>query len=338
MYLQGQQNFSYLECVLMIDIMFENDGEQHQIALQEGESVLEGIVRSGHDVPNSCRAGVCQSCKMMTDDAVPPIAQKGLKSTHKEQGYFLSCCCHPSESMRIKLAPAAQQFQTIVLSKKIVSDEVLILHISKEFDYRPGQFISLQSSDGESRCYSIASHNKLHEYIELHVRIYEQGQVSSWLAKDLQVGDDLTVVGATGECFYVAEDQQKPLFLCGIGTGFAPLYGILKDALYQGHQGPIHMLLGAKTDDGFYYNEWLSCLRSSQVSIHQVALSINDARNKHSFKADIYRYAQKFVPDFANAQVYLCGAETFVQKMRKVCFLAGTPMQSIAADAFVQSR
>ena len=322
----------------MVDIVFENDGEQHQIALQEGESVLEGIVRSGHDVPNSCRSGVCQSCKMMTDDGVPAIAQKGLKNTHKEQGYFLSCCCHPSESMRIKLAPAPQQFQTKVLAKKLASEDVLVLHISKEFDYRPGQFISLQSAAGELRCYSIASHNTLHDYIELLVRVYEQGQVSSWLAKGLQVGDDLTVLAATGECFYLVEDQQKPLFLCGIGTGFAPLYGILQDALFQGHQGPIHVLLGAKTDDGFYYQEFLDSLRSDQVTIHQVALSIDEVGNKYSFEADIYRYAQKFVPDFINAQVYLCGAETFVQKMRKVCFLAGTPMQSIASDAFIQSR
>ena len=322
----------------MIDIMFENDGEQYQIALQEGESILEGVVRSGHDVPNSCRSGVCQSCKMMTDDNVPAVAQKGLKNTHKEQGYFLSCCCHPSESMRIKLAPAPQRFLSKVLSKKRVSEDVLILRISKEFDYRPGQFISVQTSEGELRCYSIASHNELHDYIELHVRIYEQGQVSSWLSKKLQIGDELTILTATGECFYLAEDRLKPLFLCGIGTGFAPLYGILQDALYHGHQGPIHMLLGAKTDDGFYYNKWLDTLRSSQVSIHQVALSINKAENKYCFEADIYRYAQKFVPDFVKAQVYLCGAETFVQKMRKVCFLAGTPMQSIAADAFVQSR
>ena len=162
-----------------------------------------------------------------------------------------------------------------------------------------------QSSAGELRCYSIASHNELNDYIELHVRIYEQGQVSSWLSKDLQVGDNLTVFAATGECFYSMEDQHKPLFLSGIGTGFAPLYGILKDALYQGHQGPIHMLLGAKTDEGFYYKEWLDSLRSPQISIHLVALSINDVGNKYSFEADIYHYAQKYLPDFANAQVYL---------------------------------
>ena len=322
----------------MIDILFENEGKLHEIELLEGETVLDGIVREGHNVPNSCRAGVCQSCKMMTEDTVPPQAQKGLKNSHKEQGYFLSCRCYPDEEMRIKLAPAPQKYTANVLSKKILKGNVIILHITKEFDYRPGQFISVQNSEGDLRCYSIASHNHLNDYIELHVKVYSDGQVSSWLHNHLQVGDELTILSAIGDCFYHAKDKMQPLFLSGIGTGFAPLYGILQDALFQGHLGPIHVLLGAKTDDGFYYNELLDKLRSKQVTIHQVALNKNDIGNTFSFEADIYRYAEKFVPDFKNAQVFLCGADSFVQKMRKVCFLAGTSMQNISSDAFAQSR
>lgn len=320
----------------MAEIVFENNGERHEVASQDGESVLDTLLRSGHAVPNSCRSGVCQSCKMITTDNVPNSAQKGLKNTLKEQGYFLSCCCHPDDDMTIKLAPAPKEYQAKVVRKKVFHDDILILHLSKEFDYRPGQFINIRNSAGEQRSYSIASHNEMHDYIELHIRVYEDGLISSWLKNDLKLGHEITVLDALGDCFYAVEDKRKPLFLSGIGTGFAPLYGILQDAIHQQHQGPIHVLLGAKTDDGFYYNDLLEDLRSSQVSIHQVALSINDLNNKYSFEADIYRYAQRFVPDFANAQVFLCGAETFVQKMRKVCFLGGTPMQNIAADAFIQ--
>ena len=322
----------------MTHIIFKHSGEQHQIALQKGETVLEGIVRSGHSVPNSCRSGVCQSCKMVSDGDIPAGAQKGLKNTQQQQGYFLSCCCRPSEDMVVKLAPAPREYQASVITKQALSDDVLILRISKEFDYRPGQFINIVNPIGESRCYSIASHNKLNHYIELHVRVIEGGAVSHWLNNDLKVGDSVTILAAIGDCFYSVEDKEKPLFLCGIGTGFAPLYGILQDAIFQGHTGQIHVLLGAKTGEGFYYSDILPSLHSPQVLIHQVALALNDKGNGSCFQADIYRYAENFVPDFSQAQVYLCGAETFVQKMRKVCFMAGTPMGNISSDAFIQAK
>ena len=322
----------------MTHIIFEHSGEQHEIALQDGESVLEGIVRSGYSVPNSCRSGVCQNCKMISEDDIPTSAKKGLKRTQQEQGYFLSCCCHPKESMVVKLAPAPKEYQATVITKQFLSDDVLILRVSKEFDYRPGQFISIKNPIGESRCYSIASHNELNHYIELHVRVIEGGAVSHWLNNDLRVSDSVTIMDALGDCFYSVEDKENPLFLCGIGTGFAPLYGILQDALFHGHKGKIHVLLGAKTGDGFYYSGLLPKLRSSQVLIHQVALNLDEKDNRSCFQADIYRYAEKFVPDFSQSQVYLCGAETFVQKMRKVCFMAGTPMQNIASDAFIQAK
>ena len=157
----------------MTHITFEQDGVEHKIALQKGESVLEGIVRSGHSVPNSCRSGVCQSCKMISDGDIPPSAQKGLKSSQKKQGYFLSCCCRPSDDMLVKLAPSAKEYQARVITKQRLSADVLILRLSKEFDYRPGQFINVKNPIGETRCYSIASHTELHHYIELHVRVIE---------------------------------------------------------------------------------------------------------------------------------------------------------------------
>ncbi|MFP2932974.1 2Fe-2S iron-sulfur cluster-binding protein [Pyxidicoccus sp. 3LG] len=43
--------------------------------LEPGESVLDGLLRQGVSVPNSCRAGACQSCLMKAVGGVIPDAR-----------------------------------------------------------------------------------------------------------------------------------------------------------------------------------------------------------------------------------------------------------------------
>lgn len=318
----------------MTNIIFEGS----EISLSNDETVLNALTRSGFNIPNSCNAGVCQSCIMHGEGQIPSEAQKGLKQAQKELGQFLSCCCQPTSTLKVSLAPTAEKYAATVLTKTYLTDDVLMLRLSKEFDYRAGQFLTLFNTDGEGRCYSFASHAETDNFIELHIRIVSGGLVSEWVEKHLQVGETVQISAPRGECFYTSEDKDQPLFLCGIGTGFAPLYGILRDALHQGHRGKIYFLVGAKTGDGFYYHSILPSLRNKQVMIHQVALELGNPNLIHCFQANIYDYAKSFMPDMKGAKVYLCGAESFVMKMKKQCFLSGVNMKDIHADAFIHAK
>ena len=54
-------------------------------------SLLEALLAQGCEIPNSCRAGACQSCLMQaTKGEIPVQAQAGLKETLKAQGYLLA--------------------------------------------------------------------------------------------------------------------------------------------------------------------------------------------------------------------------------------------------------
>jgi NAD(P)H-flavin reductase len=122
--------------------------------------------------------------------------------------------------------------------------------------------------------------------------------------------------------------------LAAIGTGLAPIYGIARQALSGGHQTPIHLLVGARNRAGFYLVEELQALAQQydNLTVHFIC---QDAAPDFALQDDIYSYYKQQFADLKNWHVYLCGAESFVKKMRKQSFLAGAAMSDISADSFL---
>ena len=87
--------------------------------------------------------------------------------------------------------------------------------------------------------------------------------MSGWFHDDAHIGERVSVLGPSGDCFYVPGKEEQPLLLVGTGTGLAPLYGILRDALRHGHRGPIHLFHGALHKGGLYLVEELRRLVDS---------------------------------------------------------------------------
>ncbi|WP_087504043.1 2Fe-2S iron-sulfur cluster-binding protein [Neiella marina] len=309
-----------------------------EVALQDGESVLDGLLRAGHSVPYGCRGGSCQSCMMQcTGGTVPSASQQGLTAAQQELGYFLACSCHPSESMSVALKPAAEKIIAPVIDKSQLTANVVRLRIKAQLDYRAGQFINLFRNGAVSRSYSLASVIGVDDYIELHIKRVEGGKLSPWAYDDLCVGDEVAIEGPNGQCFYTPSDADQPLLLAGLGTGLAPLYGIVRDALVNHqHQGQIQLVVGGKHSEQLYLFDELKALSDSHPNLN-VSFVAQQSTNAAVTEADIYQYCKELVPDGKGYKVFLCGAESFVKKMKKQCFLAGTNMADIAADAFVAS-
>lgn len=315
------------------------DSETVEVQLDDGETVLNGLLRNGVDVPYGCRTGVCQSCLMQCSDRdVPAMAQKGLREVQKQQGYFLSCCCEPTSSMVVSLSGLFKKESATVLEKTSLSPNIVRLRLRKAFCYRPGQYATLWKDSETARTYSLASHPTMHDYLEFHVRVYPDGVFSEWVKHDLEVGDTIDVQGPMGECYYLAEDRQQPLFLSGIGTGLAPLFGIIQDALKRGHAGRILLLLGARTQENLYYQKELDILQR-EYSNFEVKYSVqelpSDLYANYGRSSDVYATAKMLVPDLSGYKVFLAGGEGFVRKMKKQCFLANANMGDIMADTFL---
>lgn len=310
---------------------------------REQETVLECLERHGVSIPSSCRSGVCQTCLMRAlEGAVPATAQQGLKDTLQAQSYFLACVCRPQGDLTVALAgdDVTHRIPATVVGKDALAPEIVRLRLSTAaaFDYHPGQFINLARPGGLVRSYSLASHPAQDgALLELHVRHIPGGQMSGWICDDVRPGQAVTVEGPLGDCYYLPGAPEQGMLLIGTGTGLAPLWGIVRDALAQGHTGPIHLYHGSYQASGLYLVEELRALaRRHENFFYTPCVDEGEAGSIFSIgRAD--QLALAALPQLKGWRVYLCGHPEMVASVKKKAFLAGASLSDIYADPFVYS-
>ncbi|MBX7083313.1 MAG: 2Fe-2S iron-sulfur cluster binding domain-containing protein [Nannocystaceae bacterium] len=315
--------------------------------LAAGESVLDGLARHGVTLPSSCRAGACQSCLVRAVAGTPPpAAQQGLREGLRRQGYFLACCARPQEDLELAEGDADLDVEaTVTVLDRLAPDVVRVgLRPARSLGHRAGQFVTVTPPGGPSRAYSIASASDAPE-LELHVRAIPGGAVSGWLAERARVGDRVTLRGPAGECFYVAGRAEQPLLLAGTGTGIAPLFGLLQDALREGHRGRIVVVHGSVAREGQYLETSLAALAAAhaQLEVHHAVLQGEPgcAPGAHArcsvWGGSIASVVASVVPSPKGFNITLCGDPSVVAGMRRALFLAGAALTEIRADAFLPS-
>lgn len=313
-----------------------------------GYSVLDTLLEHGQEVPNNCRAGACQSCIMqVTKGKVPELAQKGLKDSHKAKGLFLACSCQPQEDIDICL-PDTEQLRTLASVSHIrkLSDDVVELEIktAEPIEYHAGQYVTLWRDEQLGRSYSLVSLTQSNKNLLFHIKLIPGGKFSGWVHKELSIGDTIFVQSPVGDCFYTQGKIEQNLLLAGTGTGLAPLYGIMQDALQSGHTGEIHLFHGALAFSGLYFHDKLSRLEQEHANFQYHPCVLNtDALNSETnipnsiIEGDISEIVLEVIPKPQGWKIFLCGDPELVNKLRKQIFLAGCNMKDIYADAFIYS-
>ncbi|HLK60403.1 MAG TPA: FAD-binding oxidoreductase [Chthonomonadaceae bacterium] len=307
----------------------------------ENETVLDCLTRQGETIPSSCRSGVCQTCLMRAVSGTPPPkSQESLKPTLTAQHYFLPCICTPTGDLQIAL-PADDIVQrtaaTLVARERLNHDIVrLLLQSQQDFDFRAGQFAHLSRPDGLIRSYSLAGLPHTDGLIEFHVRRLPGGAMSTWLHEEVAVGETVQVTGPSGNCFYTPDNPDQGLLLIGTGSGLAPLWGILQDALRQGHRGPIHLYHGSWNPAGLYLVNELRQLAARHPNfIYTPCVDAEAGSGDTLGRADLV--ALGALANLKGWRVFLCGHPEMVRNARKKAFLMGASMKDIYADPFVLS-
>lgn len=77
---------------------------QRSFRLEQGESLLEGLIRTGHAIEFQCREGYCGSCRMRVHGEFSYVR---VPLAYTAPGEILACCAIPKTDIFLNIDLAA---------------------------------------------------------------------------------------------------------------------------------------------------------------------------------------------------------------------------------------
>jgi NAD(P)H-flavin reductase len=163
--------------------------------------------------------------------------------------------------------------------------------------------------------------------------------MSTWFHDQATPGDRLKISGPRGDCFYAADvDAHETLILAGTGTGIAPLYALLREALNAGHKGQIWLYHGGLSEDRLYLVAELTELANTYHQVHYLPCVLKGSDSSQFRHGNLNELVLSDLTQSQPNRAYLCGDPDLVYDLRKKLFLAGLALQKIQADAFIGTK
>jgi CDP-4-dehydro-6-deoxyglucose reductase, E3 len=321
---------------------------QRKLTLAPHESVLDCLLRHGEALPYACKAGMCQACIVRAVDCeASEESSKWIKPALQQKGYTLACKWFPDHDVSAApplladFALAATISELTPLNAHVLKVVLAVAEPRRVVGFNAGQYVTATNPHGCARAYSLANDFQTDNCLELHVARTSHGEWSGWLFNQAKLGDTLYLNGPHGTCYYDRpEDSDAPLLLAGTGTGLAPLLGIVRTALQQGHSADIHLYHGGRSREQLYLSDLLQQLANRHSNFHYHPC-VKEADS--STDADLLvGKLEQVVATHANAaqlrhsRVFLSGAPDFVHSLRKKLFLQGARAEHIHCDPFTE--
>lgn len=289
-----------------------------------GSNLLDSLNQAGIAVPYSCRAGSCHACLVRCIKGEPADAlPEALDSGKRLQGWRLACQCRVMDDLAVQtFDPLRDGSPARVSGCEWLSPTVLRLRLEPEraLRYRAGQHLVLWTASGVARPYSLASLPGEDPYLEFHLDCRQPGAFID-AARQLKIGDSIGLGELRGGALQYDPDwQERPLLLLAAGTGLGPLWGVLREALRQEHQGPIRLVHLARDESEHYLRDELTGL-AAQVQLVT-------SQDLATTLADLRLLSRR-------SMALVCGSPNSVDDFAKRLYLAGLPRNQVLADVFV---
>jgi ferredoxin-NADP reductase len=188
--------------------------------------------------------------------------------------------------------------------------------------------VRLTAEDGyqTQRSYSIASAPE-DEHLVLTVERLDDGEVSPYLTKTVQPGDELELRGPVGGYFVWEESLGGPLLLVGGGSGVVPLRAMLRYHRAVGSDLPVRLLYSARTQADLIYQRELS------------GFDITITLTREHWAGRTGRVDRELLEEVAwpatdHPLVYVCGPTGFVEAVATALVALGHDPSRVRTERF----
>src|SRR6185437_7361900 len=304
-----------------VRVRFEPLGEE--IDCEAGETVLDAAFRHGFNLAHGCREGQCSACKCYLLDGEVELKRYSnfaLSDAERSNGYALMCRAIPESDVTIELlhydpdnyrleTPIGEVSATVTEVTELTSEIVSVtLAVPREFTWAPGQYVDVHAA-GVTRSFSIA--NLAGDgSLELIVRRYPGGRLSSRLGSEIVAGTELRLTGPYGTLHLRC--AERPIVMIAGGSGIGPVLALLRELSADGGAGKARLFFAAR--EPFLLDE----LR---------ALGCTPTIFDRGSMAEIVQVDR-------DAEVYMCGPPGLLDDAEAVVTGAGVDPDRIHADRF----
>ncbi len=319
---------------------------EHQFYVESNETVLDAALRQGINLRYGCRNGACGSCKgkVLAGDLHYEDDPIALSDDDKEENLALFCAAMPDSDLVIEVdeidLDSAIEIKTLpcrVQEMNLLSDDVMQLFIklpaSERLQFLPGQYIDILLEDGRHRSFSIANAPHNDEFLELHIRLVDNGLFTPKVFNSMQAKDLMRIEGPHGS-FFFHEDSDRDIILVAGGTGFAPIKSIIEHLIEEQITRTVHLYWGARTKADLYLNELSEKWIASNKNIHYTpVLSDEDA----AWSGKTGYVHQAVLDDFNNLEpfdIYTCGPPAMIIAAKEEFQTKGMNPASFYYDSF----
>lgn len=186
--------------------------------------------------------------------------------------------------------------------------------------------VRLTAEDGYTaqRSYSLAAPAD-GDVIELTVQLVADGEVSPYLAGDMQVGDALEVRGPLGGWFVWRPTQPEPVLLLAGGSGIVPLRAMRR----SGPAAPFRLLYSTRSPADVIYADELT---GDDVAILYTRDAPTDS-SRPPHRIDAADLALGW-PAEREPTCYVCGPTPFVEAAANLLIRAGHHPDRIRTERF----
>ena len=216
----------------------------------------------------------------------------------------------------------------------------------KDLRYREGQYLAMRAMlDGEDvrRNYSYSS-SPLDEAPTITVKEVAGGRMSTYLNRELQVGDTLEVMRPMGRFFAPRyENEGASYFLIGGGSGITPLMSIAKTVLHEEPNSHLHLLYGNESVEQTIFLEAWESLRQQygeRLTIQYVMQNPPQDRDDLSVwegitnAANINRFLDEYVPKHEVCEYFTCGPAPMMEAVETILEGKGVDKKKIHLEYF----
>jgi CDP-4-dehydro-6-deoxyglucose reductase len=306
----------------------------HEFFVDGADTLLEAALGAGLAPNYACSNGECGQCKARVVSGevlqVRPHAY-ALSDDEKSSGYALMCSNTAVTDVVIEAGEAEaatdipfQHVTAHVKSIEPLGGDMLLLHLqtppNNRLRFLAGQNVVLQLGHSLSAELPVAGCPCDDRNLPFHIQNIPGNHFANYVATKLKVGEAVSVEGPKGD-FVLRHDSCRPLIFIAFGKGFAPVKGLMEQAMALDSSESLHLYWIVSNASDLYFRNWPRAMADALDSFHYTPLvaatDLETATAREESR--LGSLLERIVDDYAvlsDFDVYLAGPELLADATR----------------------